>query len=110
MSSFVRHARNRRLRLSLAALPKWSRRRGAIALCGLLLLMGSGLIALSPATVLNVIALWGKYRATTGIAYAPGPRHSLDIYAPDPPSAPARRAGVFSYAAVGRGGDRRPSR
>ena len=106
MSSFVRHARNRRLRLSLAALPKWSRRRGATAFCGLLLLTGVGLIALSPATVLNVIALWGKYRATTGIAYAPGPRHSLDIYAPEPRSAAAAPVVVFFYGGDWQEGDR----
>jgi acetyl esterase/lipase len=39
---------------------------------------------LSPASVLNVIALWGRYRVSADIAYAAGPRHSLDVYVPEP--------------------------
>lgn len=40
-------------------------------------------MALSPASVLNALTLWGRYRASQNIAYAPGPRGRLDVYAPD---------------------------
>jgi acetyl esterase/lipase len=56
----------------------------ALASAGVLLLAGIGWMILSPASVLNVIAFWGSYRVSTDIAYAVGPRHSLDVYVPKP--------------------------
>jgi acetyl esterase/lipase len=107
MSIFERHVRNLRLRWPLAALPGRSRRRGAISIaCACLLLFtGVGLMAWSPASVLNVIARWGNYRATTGIAYAPGSRHSLDVYAPEP-RAEAAPVVVFFYGGNWQEGDK----
>jgi acetyl esterase/lipase len=46
-------------------------------------------MALSPASVLNALAIWGNYRETSGVAYASGARRTLDIYAPEPRGAPA---------------------
>jgi acetyl esterase/lipase len=48
-----------------------------------LLLAGIGSMALSPASVLNMLAVWGKYRMISSIAYAAGARRSLDVYAPN---------------------------
>ncbi|MBV8779661.1 MAG: alpha/beta hydrolase [Alphaproteobacteria bacterium] len=62
-------------------------------------------MALSPASVLNVIALWGRYQATTDIAYAAGPRHTLDVYRPTAPAAQAPVA-VFFYGGNWQEGDK----
>ena len=46
----------------------------------------SGLLMLSacsPVTVLNALAPKGDITETHDIAYAPGDRHGLDIYAPE---------------------------
>jgi acetyl esterase/lipase len=62
-------------------------------------------MALSPASVLNVLASWGRYRLASDIAYAPGARHSLDVYAPEPrrESAPVV---VFFYGGNWQEGDK----
>jgi acetyl esterase/lipase len=107
MSLFERHVRNRRMSPSLEASQRTPRRRGAVSLAcaGLLLLVGIGWMALSPVSVLNTIALWGRYRVTTGIAYAPGPRRALDVYLPEPrpKSAPVV---VFFYGGNWQEGDK----
>ncbi len=55
---------------------------GLPALCaGLLLSGGAGVACLSPATVLNGLAL-GPCRRVRGIPYGPGPRRMLDVYTP----------------------------
>jgi acetyl esterase/lipase len=84
----------------------WRRNRArAVLLCAFLLLFsGIGLMVFSPARVLNVLALLGRYRVTTGIAYAPGPRHSLDVYAPIP--AHGSPVVVFFYGGNWQEGDR----
>ncbi|HEX3864851.1 MAG TPA: alpha/beta hydrolase [Stellaceae bacterium] len=53
-------------------------------------------MAFSPASMLNAFTIWGKYRLTSGIAYAPGARHTLDVYAPAP-RRPAAPVVVFFY-------------
>ncbi|HEX3953423.1 MAG TPA: alpha/beta hydrolase [Stellaceae bacterium] len=62
-------------------------------------------MALSPAGMLNAIALWGNYRVIAGIAYAPGPRHSLDVYAPEPAHTAAPVV-VFFYGGNWQEGDK----
>src|SRR5271168_3658825 len=52
-------------------------RWGLCCLLGLLMLS-----ACSPAAVLNALAPTAGVIETRGVAYAPGERHSLDIYAP----------------------------
>jgi acetyl esterase/lipase len=85
MSRFEDQRRNPRL-LPFLPSPTGGKRRGVLAItaAGLLVLMGVGLMAFSPASVLNLLAIWGNYRLTSGIVYAPGARHSLDVYAPQP--------------------------
>lgn len=61
-------------------------------------------MALSPVRVLNVLALLENYRVTTDIAYAPGPRRSLDVYAPR--SAIAAPVVVFFYGGNWQEGDK----
>ena len=48
--------------------------------CAGLMLMGVGMLALSPASVLNALAALGSCRMASDIAYAAGARHSLDVY------------------------------
>jgi len=81
-------------------------RGAAIALAGaaLMLIFGVVLMVLSPVRVLNVLALVGRYRVTTDIAYAPGPRHGLDVYAPS--SANAAPVVVFFYGGNWQEGDK----
>jgi acetyl esterase/lipase len=90
----------------LFAFVGWRYNRVKVAVVGalLLLLSGIGLMALSPARVLNVLALVGNYRVTTDVAYAPGPRHSLDVYAPQ--SAIAAPVVVFFYGGNWQEGDK----
>jgi acetyl esterase/lipase len=61
-------------------------------------------MALSPARVLNVIALVGRYRVATDLAYATGPRHLLDVYAPQ--SASTAPVVVFFYGGNWQEGDK----
>lgn len=61
-------------------------------------------MALSPVRVLNFVALWGPYRVTSGVAYAPGLRHSLDVYAPR--FAHAAPTVVFFYGGNWQEGDK----
>jgi acetyl esterase/lipase len=77
------------------------------ACAGLLLLtgIGVGLMVLSPASVLNGLAIWGKYRMTTDIAYGSGARHTLDIYAPERRGALAPVV-VFFYGGNWQEGDK----
>ena len=72
---------------------------------GLLLLVGIGAVALSPASVLNVLCLWGNYQVTGSVTYAPGPRHTLDIYAPSPRQGGAPVV-VFFYGGNWEAGDK----
>ena len=54
------------------------------------LLLASCLAACSPAYLLNDLTPGGAVRRTADVAYAPGPRHTLDVYRPaaDRPGAP----------------------
>ena len=70
----------------------------------LLLLSGIGLMLLSPVRVLNAMALLGRYRLMADVAYAPGPRHSLDIYVP--PAANGAPVVVFFYGGNWQEGDK----
>lgn len=47
-----------------------------------LIAFASPVVALSPLDLLNGVARLGTYRAFSGIYYAPGPRHQLDVYQP----------------------------
>lgn len=60
--------------------------------------------ACSPTTLLNAVAPRGGVVASTGLAYAPGPRHGVDVYAP----AAARGAPVvvFLYGGGWESGER----
>jgi acetyl esterase/lipase len=62
-------------------------------------------MVLSPVSVLNAIAIWGKYSVTTGIAYGTGARQTLDIYAPVPRRAHAPTI-VFFYGGNWQEGDK----
>ena len=105
MSVSGHQTRNRRFASSFALVERLCKpARIALILAVLVVLSGIGLMVLSPARVLNVIALLGRYRATEGIAYAPGPRHSLDVYAPL--SAGAAPVAVFFYGGNWQEGDK----
>jgi acetyl esterase/lipase len=84
----------------------WPYNRVRVGLIGVLplLLSGIGLMALSPVRVLNVLALAGNYRVTTNVAYAPGPRRSLDVYAPQ--STTAAPVVIFFYGGNWQEGDK----
>ena len=69
-----------------------------------MLLSGVVWMAWSPASVLNVLAIWGNYRLTSDIAYAPGDRHSLDLYRPD--ATQAAPVIVFFYGGNWQEGDK----
>jgi acetyl esterase/lipase len=60
--------------------------------------------AAAPLAAINTLARFGDYRRTSGIAYAAGPRHALDIYQP----AAARQSPVvvFLYGGGWEDGDR----
>jgi acetyl esterase/lipase len=90
----------------LFAFVAWRRSRSKIALVSALILLfsGIGLMALSPARVLNALAVLGRYRVATDVAYAPGPRHSLDVYAPE--FASAAPVVVFFYGGNWQEGDK----
>ena len=62
-------------------------------------------MALSPASLLNVLCLWGNYQVTGGVAYASGPRHQLDVYAPSPRQGGAPVV-VFFYGGNWESGDK----
>jgi acetyl esterase/lipase len=68
----------------------------------LLLLVQSGC---SPVTVLNGLAPRAGITITRDIAYEPGPRHTLDVYAPRPAAAPAPVL-VFFYGGNWDSGDK----
>lgn len=56
----------------------------AIAAFAATLLLAASLSACSPLSVVNAVSPQGEARATTGLRYAPGNRHMLDIYRPAP--------------------------
>ena len=74
-------------------MPRWIR----------LVMLSWPLFACSPTTVLNALAPSSGIAVTRDIAYAPGPRHALDIYAPAIANAPVV---VFLYGGGWRDGDR----
>lgn len=88
------------------ARPRWCGQRTVVLFgAALLLLLGVEWMVLSPASVLNALAIWGRYRLTPGVAYAAGDRHTLDVYQPAMSSAPAPVV-VFFYGGNWQEGDK----
>lgn len=74
-----------------------------VALC--VLAGGAGIIWLLPVATLNLLSRLEAARVSTGHAYAPGPRHGIDVYLP-PKTGMDRPVVVFFYGGGWEEGDR----
>ncbi|TCK23642.1 acetyl esterase/lipase [Ancylobacter aquaticus] len=80
--------------------------RAALLLVAALLSTGAARAAEGPAAVLNALSRLEPVRVTENIAYADGPRHRLDVYAPTFGATQGLQVVVFFYGGSWDSGDR----
>ena len=80
--------------------------RAALLIALALLSTGAARAAEGPTAVLNALARLEPVRVTENLAYADGPRHRLDVYAPTSGAAQGRPVVVFFYGGSWDSGER----